>query len=174
MQAKNRVFEVVNHVLNGTLDLDNLFSPISLVLQKPGIWHGTLNTILQKSDISKKLNRPKVLCLSGLSYVFVVISFKSRFKSLGKAICIFKGAYGNQGYERQIPPFDATPFGNRDSCHRLCLSDLSPRFSGDPENNEKTRQNAENKQTFDLSGKIDIEGKTRQNTENKQTFGIFY
>ena len=37
-------------------------------------------------------------------------------------------------------------------------------------NNEKTRQNAENKQTLDLSGKIEIEGKTRQNAGNKQTF----
>ena len=37
---------------------------------------------------------------------------------------------------------------------------------------EKTRQIAENKQTFDLSGKIEIKGKTRQNTENKQTFGL--
>ena len=37
----------------------------------------------------------------------------------------------------------------------------------------KTRQNAENKQTFDLTGKIEIEGKTRQNAENKQTFGLF-
>ena len=34
---------------------------------------------------------------------------------------------------------------------------------------EKIRRNAENKQTFDLSGKIEIEGKTRQNAENKQT-----
>ena len=39
-----------------------------------------------------------------------------------------------------------------------------------PENNEKTCQNAENKQTFDLTGKIEIEGKTRQNAESKQTF----
>ena len=36
--------------------------------------------------------------------------------------------------------------------------------------NEKTRQNSENKQTFDLMGKIEIEGKTCQNAENKQTF----
>ena len=36
----------------------------------------------------------------------------------------------------------------------------------------KTRQNAENKQTFDLTGKIEIEGKTRQNAENKQTFDL--
>ena len=35
---------------------------------------------------------------------------------------------------------------------------------------EKTRQNAENKQTFDLTGKIEYDGKTRQNEENKQTF----
>ena len=34
---------------------------------------------------------------------------------------------------------------------------------------EKTRQNAENKQTLDLTGKIEIEEKTRQNTDNKQT-----
>ena len=33
---------------------------------------------------------------------------------------------------------------------------------------EKTRQNAENKQTFDLTGKIEIVRKTRQNAENKQ------
>ena len=38
----------------------------------------------------------------------------------------------------------------------------------------KTCQNAESKQTFDLTGKIEIEGKTRQNAENKQTFGIFH
>ena len=38
--------------------------------------------------------------------------------------------------------------------------------------NEKSRQNAENKQTFDLSVEIEIEGKTRQNAENKQTFSI--
>ena len=36
----------------------------------------------------------------------------------------------------------------------------------------KSRQTAENKQTFDLSRKIDIEGKSRQTVENKQTFGI--
>ena len=37
---------------------------------------------------------------------------------------------------------------------------------------KKTRQNAENKQTLDLTGKIEIEGKrkSRQNSENKQTF----
>ena len=35
---------------------------------------------------------------------------------------------------------------------------------------EKTRQNAENKQTFHLNGKIEIREKTRQNAENKQTF----
>ena len=34
----------------------------------------------------------------------------------------------------------------------------------------KTCQNAENKQTFGLNGKIEIDGiKTRQNAENKQT-----
>ena len=97
--------------------------------------------------------------------------FHSNFVNSRKAIFL-KGAYGNRGYERQSPPFYATPFGNRDSCHRVCLCDLSPRFSGDPENNEKTRQNAKNKYTFDLSGKIEIKGKTRQNAENKQTFGI--
>ena len=32
--------------------------------------------------------------------------------------------------------------------------------------NEKTRQNSENKQTFDLMGKIEIEGKTHKNAEN--------
>ena len=37
----------------------------------------------------------------------------------------------------------------------------------------KTRQIAENKQTFDLSGKIEIEGKNRQNAENKQTFSLW-
>ena len=31
----------------------------------------------------------------------------------------------------------------------------------------KSRQNAENRQTFDLTGKIEIEGKTRQNAKNK-------
>ena len=34
----------------------------------------------------------------------------------------------------------------------------------------KTRQTAENKQTFDFTGNIEFERKTRQNTENKQTF----
>ena len=34
----------------------------------------------------------------------------------------------------------------------------------------KTCQNAKSKQTFDLTGKIEIEGKTRQNAKNKQTF----
>ena len=34
---------------------------------------------------------------------------------------------------------------------------------------EKTRQNAENKQTFDLRAKIWNWGKSRQNAENKQT-----
>ena len=33
----------------------------------------------------------------------------------------------------------------------------------------KTRQNAENKQTFDLTRKLNFEEKTRQNAENKQT-----
>ena len=37
---------------------------------------------------------------------------------------------------------------------------------------KKTRQNAENKQTFGLTYKIEIEGKTRQNAENKQTFSL--
>ena len=38
----------------------------------------------------------------------------------------------------------------------------------------KTCQNAENKQTFYLTGKIEIDGKTRQNTEteNKQTYDL--
>ena len=36
----------------------------------------------------------------------------------------------------------------------------------------KTRQSAENKQTFDLTRKIENEGKTRQNAENKQTFDL--
>ena len=36
----------------------------------------------------------------------------------------------------------------------------------------KTRQNTENKQTFDLGRKIEIEGKTRQIAENKQTFDL--
>ena len=42
----------------------------------------------------------------------------------------------------------------------------------DFENYEKTRQNAENKQTFDLTEKNEIEGKTCQNAENKQTFHL--
>ena len=41
---------------------------------------------------------------------------------------------------------------------RLCLRFVSAYFSGDPENNEKTRQNAEIKQ-IDFSGKIEFEGK---------------
>ena len=42
----------------------------------------------------------------------------------------------------------------------------------DPENDEKTRQFAENKQTFDLTGKIETKGKTRQNSKNKQTLDL--
>ena len=34
---------------------------------------------------------------------------------------------------------------------------------------KKSRQNAENKQTFGFTGNIEINEKTRQNTENKQT-----
>jgi len=37
---------------------------------------------------------------------------------------------------------------------------------------KKTRQNAKNKQTLNLTGKIEIEGKTRQNSVNKQTFDL--
>ena len=37
---------------------------------------------------------------------------------------------------------------------------------------EKTCQNAENKHTFDLREKIEIDEKTRQNAENKQTFDL--
>ena len=37
---------------------------------------------------------------------------------------------------------------------------------------KKTRQNTENKQTFDLIGNIENEGKSRQNAENKQTFDL--
>jgi len=36
----------------------------------------------------------------------------------------------------------------------------------------KNRQNAENRQTFDLTGKIELDGKTRQNAENKQTLDL--
>ena len=43
------------------------------------------------------------------------------------------------------------------------METVSPKNKG-PENNEKTCQNAENKQTFDLKGKIDE--KTRENNEN--------
>ena len=72
--------------------------------------------------------------------------------------------------------------------------DLHAFFSVHTENNEKSRQYAENKQTFDLtgkiekgkktcqtaenkqtcdfSGKIQIDGKSRQNAENKQTFHL--
>ena len=38
---------------------------------------------------------------------------------------------------------------------------------GEIEFEGKTRQTAENKQTFDFTGKIEIEGKTRQNVENQ-------
>ena len=48
----------------------------------------------------------------------------------------------------------------------------SRRFSGDPEINEKTRQNDENKQTLDLSGKLKLSGKTRQYAEKKQTLNL--
>ena len=37
---------------------------------------------------------------------------------------------------------------------------------------EKTRQNTENKQTFDLTAKIKIEEKTRQTDGNKQTLDL--
>ena len=37
---------------------------------------------------------------------------------------------------------------------------------------EETRQNAENKQAFDLTGKIEINEKTRQNAKSKQTFDL--
>ena len=37
---------------------------------------------------------------------------------------------------------------------------------------KKSRQIAENKQTFGLTGEIEINEKTRQNAENKQTFGL--
>ena len=44
---------------------------------------------------------------------------------------------------------------------------------GKNEIEEKVRQSAGDKQTFDfLRGKIDIERKTRQNAENKQTFDL--
>ena len=39
-------------------------------------------------------------------------------------------------------------------------------LKGKIEINEKTRQNAEDKQTFGLTGKIEIDEKTRQNAEN--------
>ena len=45
-------------------------------------------------------------------------------------------------------------------------------FFGDPENNEKTRQNAENKQTFGLTRKLKLSGNICQNAENKQTFHL--
>ena len=41
---------------------------------------------------------------------------------------------------------------------------------GKNNNRRKTRQNADSKQTFDLTRKIEIERKSCQNTENKQTF----
>ena len=43
-------------------------------------------------------------------------------------------------------------------------------MQGKIEIHEKSRQNAENEQTFDFAGKIEIQGKSRQNDENKQTF----
>ena len=45
--------------------------------------------------------------------------------------------------------------------HRVCLYDRMTftRFSRGPENNEKTRQNSENKPTFNINGKIEIEEK---------------
>ena len=50
------------------------------------------------------------------------------------------------------------------TCQLFCVS-----ISGDPQNNEKSRQSAENKQTFDLTAKIEINEKTRQTAENQQT-----
>ena len=38
---------------------------------------------------------------------------------------------------------------------------------------KKTRQNGENKQTFDFTGKIEINEKIRQNVESKQKTGLF-
>ena len=45
---------------------------------------------------------------------------------------------------------------------------------GKIEINENSRQNAKNKQIFDLSGKFEIEEKTRQNSGSKQTIGILH
>ena len=42
-------------------------------------------------------------------------------------------------------------------------------MTGKIEIDEKTCQNAENKQTFGLTGKNEIDEKTCQNAENKQT-----
>ena len=39
---------------------------------------------------------------------------------------------------------------------------------------QKTRLNAENKQAFDLAGKIKSEEKTRQTAENKQTLDLTF
>ena len=46
------------------------------------------------------------------------------------------------------------------------IADMNMKLRGE------TRQNAENKQTFGLTGKIEINEKTRQNSENKQTFDL--
>ena len=48
-------------------------------------------------------------------------------------------------------------------------------MTGEIEIKVKSRQNAENKQTFALMGKIEFEQfeeKSRQTAENKQTFGL--
>ena len=43
-------------------------------------------------------------------------------------------------------------------------------FTGEKKMKKKSRQNAENKQTFDFRGRMKLREKSRQNTKNKQTF----
>ena len=46
-------------------------------------------------------------------------------------------------------------------------------FTGEKKMKKKSRQNAENKQTFDFRGRMKLRGKkSSQNTENKQTFDL--
>ena len=54
-------------------------------------------------------------------------------------------------------------------CHH-CKTPKNPVNQFETKIIEKTRQKTQSKQTFDLSGKFEIDGKTRQTAENKQTF----
>ena len=75
---------------------------------------------------------------------FFEVSLFRQFLAILPFLGSLIGTYGNQGYEDE----------NKLVPQQINLSSI-----------EKIRQNAENKQTFDLSGKIEIEGKSRQTSE---------